>query len=462
MISNIITGVVVLLLFGITIFVHELGHFLVARWCGLVVDAFSIGFGPALWKRRINGVLYKIGCLPFGGYVALPQMDPAGGNPHKEAKGEEGGRDLPRVEPWKKILVSVAGVTGNVILAFVLAWIVFLKGKPSAPHETNTVVGHIETNCAAYAEGLRIGDTITAVNGEPVKKWEDIVLHMALNDHVTLAVESQGGAKTVTVPTERNFIGVWAVPGVSWMDYASVASVQAGSAAEAAGVKTGDLITGVNGETLYSWSQFVDIVAAHRDQVVRLTVRREGATLDLEATPRYDEKLGRAVIGISRNPYYVDAQSLVHPRPMAQVRDHASSIFRFLRALVTPKESGKAAQAVGGPLSIFFMIWLTVKNSLVLAIWFTGLININLAILNLLPIPVLDGGHIMFTLWEAITRRPVGPRVVNVVWNAFAILLIALFLTLTYRDVMRWIVPGFSKGPVAPASTNAAPVTSPR
>ena len=215
-------------------------------------------------------------------------------------------------------------------------------------------------------------------------------------------------------------------------------------------------VTEVDGATLYSWEQFIDCVGSHQDQSVRLTVKREGDLVAANVTPRYDAKLERAVIGISRNPYYVDKTALAHPLPLAQVKEHAASIFRFLKALVTPHEAGKASQAVGGPLSIFMMIWLTVKNSLVLAIWFTGLININLAILNLLPIPVLDGGHILFTLWEVITRKAVGPRVVNVVWNAFACLLIALFLTLTYRDVMRWFVPSYSNAPAAPpAATNA-------
>lgn len=458
MIENIITALVVLLLFGFTIFVHELGHFLVARWCGLTVDAFSIGFGPALWKRRVNGVLYKIGLLPFGGYVALPQMDPSGGNPHTET--EEGTRELPRVEPWKKILVSLAGVTGNVIFAFVLAWVVFFTGKPSAPHETSTTIGYVETNSAAYAAGLRAGDRIARVNGDLVKNWEDILMHMALNDSVELEIESGGMTRAVTLPTVKNFMGIHTVPGVSPVGYAAVAAVHAGSPAEQAGVKAGDVIVGINGAPLYSWEQFVMFIAGNAERPVELELQRDGRLAAVTVTPRYDEGLQRAIVGISQNPYYVDKRSLVHPRPMSQVRDHASSIFRFLRALVTPKESGKAAQAVGGPLSILFMIWLTVKNSLILALWFTGLININLAILNLLPIPVLDGGHILFTLWEMLTRRPVGPRVVNAVWNGFAVVLIALFLTLTYRDVMRWIVPGFSK-PVpqkAPAADPPGPL----
>ena len=112
------TIVVILLLFGATIFVHELGHFLVARRCGMRVEVFSIGFGPAIWKTKRNGIVYKIGIIPFGGYVALPQMDPSGVKPRDD--GEEK-RDLPRIAPWKKILVALAGVTGNMIFAVFLA-----------------------------------------------------------------------------------------------------------------------------------------------------------------------------------------------------------------------------------------------------------------------------------------------------------------------------------------------------
>ncbi len=450
------TIVVILLLFGITIFVHELGHFLVARWCGMVVEVFSIGFGPALWKRKFGGVTYKIGLIPFGGYVALPQMNPSDG---KDAEKEAERARLPRVAPWKKILVALAGVTGNMILAVLLAYIVFWVGKPSAPHERNGLVGFVDTNCAAYAQGLRVGDEIASVDGEPVRNWDELTLACALREQVTLEAKAAAGAKSLSVPTEKNWLGVRAVPGISWVNACGVASVIPGSSAEEAGIRSGDTLLEFNGQKLFSREHLIALVDEARDQEVPAKIQRGDAVLELMLKPRYDASAGRALIGIMFNTMDLDYDQVVHPRPGAQIKSHAMAIFRLLRALVTPREAKAASQAVGGPVAIFVMFWWTVQKSLILAVWFTGLLNVNLAIINLIPMPVVDGGHIMFSLWELITRRPISARIVNAVMNFFAVLLIGLFLLLTYRDVVRWIVPLFTGGarPAAEETVTNAP-----
>lgn len=450
------TIVVVLLLFGLTIFVHELGHFLVARWCGMVVEVFSIGFGPALWKRKVGDVTYKIGIIPFGGYVALPQMDPSDG---KDAAKEAERALLPRVAPWKKILVALAGVTGNMILAVILAYIVFWVGKPSAPHERNCEIGFVETNSAAYAQGLRVGDEIASVDGEPVGNWDELTMACAIRRQVTLAVKGPGGARTLDLPTEKNWLGVQTVPGISWVNACGVASVIPGSSAEQAGILGGDTLVEFNGQKLFSREHLIALVNEARDREVVAKVLRGTGTLELPVRPRYDAEAGRALIGVMFNTMDVDYDLVVHPRPWAQIKSHASTIFRLLRALVTPREAKAASQAVGGPIAIFVMFWWTVQKSLILAVWFTGLLNVNLAIINLIPMPVVDGGHVMFSLWEMITRRPISARFVNAVMNFFAVLLIGVFVLLTYRDVVRWIVPLFTGGakPAAEAPTNLPP-----
>jgi len=465
MLLTIYTILMVLILFGITIFVHELGHYLTARWCGMVIETFSIGFGPALWKRKVNGIVYKIGVIPFGGYVALPQMDPGG----TEEKREDG-QMLPPVAPWKKIIVAAAGAIGNMLLAFLIAYVVYWAGKPSAPHERNCVIGYISTNSAVFKQGLALGDEITAVNGEPVRNWEDLLMKSALATQVTLNVRAPAGGKTAVVATEKNWMGVRAVAGIGWMNICSVASVVPGSSAAEAGLKSGDRILEFNGKKLYSREHLIEMVNLARDQTVPAVIRRGKTDLTVQMRPKYDAKAGRALIGIIFNTMDMDYDSVVHPKPMAQIRDHATVIVRFLRALLTPKEAKAASQAVGGPIAILFMFWLTIQNSFILALWFTCMLNVNLAILNMLPVPVLDGGHICFSLWELITRRRVPARVVNITVNVFATLLIGLFLLLTYRDVMRWVVPLFpgkdraAHAVVAtnslPTATNAAPAVS--
>ncbi len=454
------TIVVVLLLFGATIFVHELGHFLVARWCGMVVDVFSIGFGPALFRRKINGVVYKIGLIPFGGYVALPQMDPGGG----KAEEGPGARHLPPATPWKKLLVALSGVTGNMIFAVLLAYIVYWVGKPSAPHERSCVIGFIDTNSVVYAQGLRLGDEIVAADGEPVGSWDDLTLASALNEEVRLEVVSAAGEKKqMKARTEKNWLGIKAVPGISWVNLCSVASVIPGSSAEKAGIAAGDVVVEFNGVRLYSREHLIDLVNQARDREVMALVERNGQAVEVRVTPAYDAKLGRALIGIMFNTMDVDYDQIVHPRPGGQIKDHAMIIFRLLKAFATPREARAASQAVGGPIAIFVMLWWTVQKSLILAIWFTCMLNVNLAIINLLPIPVVDGGHVVFSLWEIVTRRRISARVVNAVANLFAVLIIGVFLLLTYRDVVRWIVPLFPHAgeESAETATNAPPAETP-
>jgi regulator of sigma E protease len=437
-----------LVLFSLSIFVHELGHFLAARAFGMVADVFSIGMGKAIWKRKAGGTTYQVGWLLFGGYVALPQMDP---NSFLEDKGEAGAgeaekpRDLPRVAPWKKIIVSIAGAAGNLVFAFLLATLVWVVGKPSSLQEQNGIVGYVATNSPALALGLAVGDEIVAVNGAPVHNWTDILNKTALQGSpaIALRIRSPGGAeRELALETEKTSIGVRMLPGIEGMDPCLVASVYPNSGAEAAGLLPGDQLLRFDGQTIYSrahLSQMVEAAAGHAGLV---EFRRGEEVLSASVESRYDESLKRNLIGISFNVIGdLDFSTLAHPTPWAQVRGHATAIFSFLRALTQPSTSGAAAGAVGGPILILLMLWLMLKSSFILAIWFTGFLNVNLAIINLLPLPVLDGGHVVMNLWELATGRPAHPKLVNALANLFAVLFIVLFLALTFRDSVRHLVP---------------------
>ena len=456
-----------LLLFSASIFVHELGHFLAARAFGMVADVFSIGMGPALWKRKIGATTYKIGWIFFGGYVALPQMDPnsflegAGSGNKGQETGDSGTEDslspdscnlssetraLPRVSAWKKIVVSVAGAFGNVVFAFALATVVWWVGKPSSLQERSAVVGYVATNSPALALGLAPGDELVAVDGQPVANWQQVVEKTALGParEVVLRYRSVAGAgeREIVVATEKTSMGVWMLPGIDGVDPCHVASVYPNSGAEAAGLQPGDQLLRFDGRDVYSRAHLSQLVEAAAGRPALLEFRRGDQLLSAEVESAYDEKLDRHLIGIQFNTLAdLDYAALSHPTPWAQVKGHARSIFDFLRALVTPATSGAAAEAVGGPVLILMMLWLMLKSSFILAVWFTGFLNVNLAIINLLPLPLLDGGHVVMNLWAGITRRPASPRLINALANAFAVLFIALFLTLTFRDSVRHLVP---------------------
>ena len=451
--SAIYTVAVVLLLFGLTIFVHELGHFLVARRCGMVVDVFAIGFGPALWSRKIGGVVYKICLLPLGGYVALPQMDPSGGQ-----GGDREKRVLPHISPIRKIAVALAGVTGNMILAILLAYVVFYGGKSFAP-PANSLIGYVETNSGAYAAGLRIGDELRALNGEAIRNWDDVLLTTALHAGAAVTADvrrADGIVTNLVLPTET-FMGNHYLPGLSPMTYCVVLRVVADSAAAAAGLQAADRITTFDSVTVMSREHLIELVGRRAEQATDIRILRDGQALDLSVTPHMDPVVKRARMGVEFNTLDVKP-------PWEQIESHASMIFRILRALVTPKQAKSAASGIGGPVAILTGFWYSVQASIILALWFTVMLNVNLAVLNLLPIPVLDGGHIMLSLWEMITRKPVSPRIVTAVWNGCAMVLIGLFLLLTYRDFKR-IIPALSASKTnatatAVGVTNAAPTNA--
>lgn len=468
-------AVLIVVLLGVSILVHEVGHFVAARLCGMVVDVFSIGFGPALWKRRHNGVLYKIGCIPIGGYVALPQMEPASAERKKmqtEGKDAEPADEpaadatfnrLPRVSPWKKIVVSVSGAAGNVLLATLLAWLVFWIGKPATPGECSTAVGYVEPDSAAYEAGLRVGYEIVAINGSSVANFTPEIIQILLSfpddDEVVATVRTPEGTREMVLPVDSMAIGYRWLEGVKEMSLCRVFGVDPDYSAAEAGVKTGDLLKGLDGIDLMSVAHLIDLVKAREDRAVPLELERNDRLMTVTVTPRMPTGGDRAVIGVRFNPTAVSTQSIVHPRPGLSLRGDALVIFRLLRALVTPKRAAGAAKMIGGPLMILTVLWIQIKAGLMIAIAFTSMLNINLAILNLLPIPVLDGGHILFSLWELVTRRPLSERFVTVLVNAFVILLIALMLFLLFRDV-RMVRSLFRHGKADAATNAVSPETS--
>lgn len=437
MMTVLYTLLVVLLLFGVTIFIHELGHFLVARWCGMQIDTFAIGFGPAIWSRKKNGVLYKIGIIPFGGYVALPQMNP-------EEQEQEEGRSLPDIAPAKKIPVALAGAIGNMILAVIIAWIIAVIGKPSAPHERDTVVGFVVPDGEpderlAYEQGLRPGHRIISVNGKPVSNWQDIHVEATLSREVILEADTSEDIFTITLPTQDTEMGLRLLPGVSWVVYSDVAQVVPGSPAEMAGLRPGDRILELNDIPVYSIAHLIHLVNEHGDQQVPIVVRRGEETMAFQVRPEYDPVEQRALIGIafSSPMLSVDYDEVIYPKPLEMIREFSTLIFRVLRALATPSQAGMAASALAGPVYILYALWDMVQNSFAMALWFTCLLNVNLAILNLLPIPVLDGGHIVFSLWEVVTRRRINARFKAIIMGACWLLLILAMIFLAYRDVAR-------------------------
>ncbi|MDD5705238.1 MAG: RIP metalloprotease RseP [Kiritimatiellae bacterium] len=450
---NILAGVGVAILFSLAVFVHELGHFLMARWLGLTIDAFSIGFGPAIWKRRIGGVEYRISSIPLGGYVALPQMDPAGmesiqgEHAHPEAgKADEPAppvRVLPDVAPWKRMVVALAGPLGNLIFAVALAWVIYLTPDNGAGG-ADTTVGMVATNSPAYAAGLRRGDRIESVNRNRVANWNEFVIecHLGgdLSNGLSVVVARQGQPLNLTLPVERDPDGGFmTVSGVSPRLPAVVGAVMTNSPAERAGLLPRDIVESIEGVPVADPMDMTARVAAHGAHPMRLALRRGGRPLEVELTPEFNAAAGRHLVGVVFNGMGPAPQWMQYRQPLRQLTNDAKSVVRILRALVAPRTRGEVKRAAGslsGPLVIVVLLWYQVRSGFIIALAFLRFLCVNLALLNLLPLPVLDGGHIVFAVWEIVTGRKPPPKLVNWLANIFAVLLIGLMTLLIFRDAL--------------------------
>lgn len=444
-----------LFLFGITIFVHEWGHFIVARKCGFQVDAFAIGMGPALLQKEIDGVTYKICLFPIGGYVSLPQLDPEG---MQKVQGDNATGDtapLPDVSPWHKIAVAVAGPLCNIIFALLLGFLVTLGDRP----ETPALVGTVETESAAYQAGLRPADQIIAVNGNPVKTWYEVQVEALLSGNeasTQFAVQRGDYIHTLLLQTNNPESKEAFIPGVTEAIPCILGRVTPGSPAEAAGIQPDDIVKSFNNIPVTDWNHFTELVQETAGETVPLLVERNEETLTLTVTPQFDASADRVLIGVNLGGSLAMPWTL-SGNPIEQIKSDAASIFRLLKALTTAGEAKQAAGGLGGPVAIFTMIWFALKMGIINALGLIRFININLAILNLLPLPVLDGGHIVFSLYEGITRRKVHPKVITTLVNAFAILLISAMFFLSVRDVDRAFNIGRLFGNDTPPATETLP-----
>ncbi|MCF7848765.1 MAG: RIP metalloprotease RseP, partial [Kiritimatiellales bacterium] len=371
---------------------------------------------------------------------------------------------LPDVSPWKKIAVALAGPLCNIILALVIAIIVYFAPEDGITDENGVYIAQVEETSGAYAAGLRAGDEIKAINGNPVKSWYETRVECLLgandDEQVDLTVQNAvDGERTVRVsvnaPENSNdlIVGVFqAVPCL-------INQIVPGSPAEQAGLMADDIIYSIDNTMVIGTAHFIEIVQKNPDKEIPLIIRRNDKTITLPITPKYDSEHDQVMIGI----HFGGTMSMpwtLSGTPIEQVKTDASSIFRLLKALTTKGEAKKAAGGLGGPVAIFTMIWFALKMGIFNALGLIRFININLAVLNLLPLPVLDGGHIVFSLWEGITRRKVHPKVVGTLVNIFAVLLIGAMIMLSWRDADRnWnisrIFNVFKKAPVEQVATPA-------
>lgn len=434
----------VVLLFNLLIVVHELGHFLAARWRGLYIEKFGIWFGKPIWKKTINGVQYSLGSIPFGGFVALPQLAPMD---VIEGKADVDRAKLPRISALDKIIVAIAGPLFSLLLALFFACVVWAVGHPVSESDLTTTIGYVDEDSPAGRAGLRAGDKILEVDGRPVKRF------FGMNDSVVWnVVRSEGVAIPFKVERNGAFVAVDVAPHKAetsgWrrkstrqvMIYPAVTpligQVEKDGPAAKAGLEPGDIITGVDGARIFSPIALVAHIEKRPAEEMTLDVRRGSEQLQAKLRPALLETEGQKKprIGIQ---WDMDGQMTVsHPDPVEQVYNSVTSTLQTLGAVASPSSDVKL-QHMSGPIMIvriYYMLFES-ESGWKLALWFSVILNVNLAILNMLPIPVLDGGHIVLAIIEGVRRKPVNMRILEWVQTACATLIIGYMLYITFFDV---------------------------
>lgn len=431
--------------------VHEFGHFLAAKLVGVKVLRFSVGLGRPVWKRQSRwlGTEFAIGAFPIGGYVKM--LD------ERDEPVVESERSLSfnQQSASRKALVLVAGPAFNFLFAILAYWFVFVSGVPGS----RPIVGDVAAGSSAATAGVQAEDQIVAINGEPTPTWERA--HLALLGAVLDAssvqmtvVSPDGEQRTLTMQiTDAHALtepGAM-LPGLGlsqWMPKISpeIGDITAGSAAERAGLQTGDVVTAVSGEAMENLQQLVERISAAPEKPLEFTILRNGEIRNLTVIPDRVQteqgevgRIGAAVRyprAVLERLFSVEKHGIVAAIGPATAKTWEISMLtlRVLGRMVTGDVSLKN---ISGPINIANYAGQTASSGLVSFVTFLAIVSISLGVLNLLPIPILDGGHLIYVIAEAIKGSPVSTAT-EILGQKIGLLALALFMTLAlYNDITR-------------------------
>ena len=439
----------VVLLFNVLIFVHELGHFLAARWRGLHVERFAVWFGKPLWKRKIGGVEYVLGSIPAGGYVSLPQMAPM---EIMEGKASQPREELPPVSATDKIIVAFAGPIFSFGLAVFFALIVAVVGRPVTEAETTTVIGYVDKDSPAEAAGLKVGDKILEVDGKPVTKFggmgDSVMWNVVRSEGETLPIkverEVDGERKVLSLEAKprREPTPFWQRKSLRQIMIEGahtpiVGVVFSNSPAARSGLKRGDEIHAVNGQKLYHFANFAEYTEKHPGVQLTLTGSRNGAPFEKTVVPEVplNSTNNKPLVGIEWDGSG-GRMTIAKPGVVEQIVGSVDAMVRTFDALFS-KKSDISPQHLSGAVKIMNIYYILFKSEQGWrqALWFSVIMNVNLAILNLLPIPVLDGGHIALAIIERFRRRPINVRILQAIQTTCAVVIIGYMVYIAIFDV---------------------------
>ncbi len=421
---------------GVMVLVHEWGHFVVAKLFGVRVEVFSIGFGTRLWGVKRGDTDYRISALPLGGYVKM-----AGDNPLEERKGDpDEFLSKPR---WQRVLIALAGPAMNVVLSVVLVAGIYMHGsKQPAYLDKPMVLAGVLPNSTAQKAGIAAGDQVSKINDKTNPTWDDARLELmsTLPGHsLSLTVDRAGQPVTLSVPSGQSLEDIYGFPS----DRLVVGVVSTGMPAERSGLKTGDEIRKVNGNDLSSPVEFPPLVQDSKGSPLNLEVLRGDRTLQIQVRPQQvsiKDGVARWQIGIG-----IQSGDLVERRlPFgAAIVDSMSTNALMARQIVFVVaelfRGNMSLKQLEGPLGIAKASGDAAKEGMAELFSLMAMIGINLAVLNLLPIPPLDGGHILMLFIEGTIRRDLSIRVKERFVTVSMVFLLLVFAIVMYNDVVRLI-----------------------
>jgi regulator of sigma E protease len=442
---------------GALIFIHELGHFLVAKAMGVGVERFSLGFGPRIFSFRRGETEYCISIVPLGGYVKMTG---------EEAHGEDAihpATEVPPVDPaksfsakplWARALIVFAGPGMNFVLAAAIFTVVFATvGVPVL----EPTIGRVLPDGAAAQAGLRPRDRVVAIDDKPIEHWAEIeaIVARANGRPLALTIQRDGATQTITAtPRKVSVRSPFNEPTEAWSLGARpylppvVGEVRPGMPAAEAGVQPGDRVVMLNGQPIETWDELAELISTRADEALTLRIERGGSRMDVTVTPRVEverdalgteTKVGRIGIATATSQTFKRSDPLsAVGSGLARTWDVTAITVLSIWKLVT---GTIPASNIGGPLQITMVAGQQAQQGVVSYAFFVALISVNLAILNLLPVPMLDGGHLLFFAIEAVLGRPLSVRKREIAQQIGLALLLLLMVFALFNDLTRLLPP---------------------
>lgn len=427
-----------LVLIGVMILIHELGHFWAARFFDVRVETFSFGFGPRLFGRKRGETDFRVSAIPFGGYVKMAGEQP--GDEHIDDP-----RSFLAKPRWQRLIIAFAGPAMNIVLAVFLLTGLFTVRYPKLPETHSPTIGHVQPDSPAAKAGIREGDRIVQIDDVGNPTWEDVLMKevSSANRPVTLIISRDGKEERLTfTPTLDDRTGVGFA---GWSEQAEVqiAGILVGMDAEKKGLRRGDVLLAVNGQPIRSTLKLHEVIRGSAGKPVEVLYSREGRREKVEVQPSLSNVDGneRWMIGVQLEPRVVITQLPLHQAFGESIRQNmrsATLIYQFLRGIVERRMSPKSLE---GPIRIAQLSGDAAREGATAFIGLMAMVSLNLAIFNLLPIPILDGGVILLLLIEMLIRRDLSMAFKETVFKLGFVFLMAMVVFVLFNDISK-ILPG--------------------